>query len=133
MPLANPSFPSSVAFDAIAAALSTEASRTSALKSGGKAIFEFKLNNGSGTSSWYIDLKTTGTVGAGSAPEGQKPDVTLEFKDEDFGKLVKGEVQAQKLFMGGKMKVRGDLMKATKAETVLKGARQYMESPKAKL
>ena len=55
-------------------------------------------------------------MGKGAAPEGQKPDVTLIFKDEDFGKLAAGTVQAQKLYMSGAMKVRGDLMKATKAE-----------------
>lgn len=110
-------FPSSPAFDAISQALSSESAKRDALKAGGGAIFAFTLTNTSGAQeSWYIDLKQSAGVGKGAAPEGQKPDVTLIFKDEDFGKLAAGTVQAQKLYMSGAMKVRGDLMKATKAE-----------------
>ncbi|KAI5803345.1 SCP2 sterol-binding domain-containing protein [Peziza echinospora] len=130
MSFADEAFPASQIFDQISASLQSEDARTAALKSGGKAIFGFTLTNASGaTADYHIDLKTTGTVGKGLAPEGQKPDVTLIFKDEDFSKLAKGEVQAQKLFMGGRMKVKGDLMKATKAEFILKNATK----PKAKL
>lgn len=40
----------------------------------------------------------------------------LLLSDEDFQKLIDGKAAAQKLFMGGKLKVKGDVMKATKAE-----------------
>ena len=46
----------------------------------------------------------------------------MSLSDEDFGKLVGGKVNAQKLFMTGKLKIKGDVMKATKAEPVLKKA-----------
>lgn len=61
-------------------------------------------------------------VAKGAAPEGGKADVTLQLSDEDFGKLVTGKTQAQRLFMAGKLKIRGDIMKATRAEGVLKKA-----------
>ena len=48
--------------------------------------------------------------------------VTLLLSDEDFGKLVAGKTQAQRLFMSGKLKVKGDVMKATKMEPILKKA-----------
>jgi hypothetical protein len=32
------------------------------------------------------------------------------LSDADFGKLVEGKANAQKLFMSGKLKVRGDVM-----------------------
>ena len=48
--------------------------------------------------------------------------MTLSLSDEDFSKLVNGKANAQKLFMSGKLKVKGDVMKATKAEPVLKKA-----------
>jgi len=48
--------------------------------------------------------------------------VTLSLSDEDFGKLVGGKTQAQRLFMSGKLKVKGDVMKATKMEPILKKA-----------
>jgi putative sterol carrier protein len=48
--------------------------------------------------------------------------VTLILSEEDFGKLVAGKANAQKLFMGGKLKIKGDVMKATKMEPILKKA-----------
>ena len=48
--------------------------------------------------------------------------VTLTLKDEDFGKLINGKANAQKLFMSGKLKIKGDVMKATKMEPILKKA-----------
>lgn len=69
---AKDSFPSSVAFDAIASALSSDADRKDAVKKGG-AIFAFTLKNEKGAQeSWHIDLKETGKVGKGTAPEGKK-------------------------------------------------------------
>jgi putative sterol carrier protein len=44
------------------------------------------------------------------------------LSDKDFGQLVAGKANAQKLFMSGKLKVKGDVMKATKMEPVLKKA-----------
>ncbi|USP79095.1 hypothetical protein yc1106_06369 [Curvularia clavata] len=122
MSLKNDAFPSSAAFDAIAQALTSDAARKDAIKTGG-AIFSFNLKNKAGqTEQWYLDLKETGTVGKGEAPEGKKADVTLTLPDEDFGKLVVGKANAQRMFMGGKLKVKGNVMKATKLEAVLKKA-----------
>lgn len=46
--------------------------------------------------------------------------VTLVLSEKDFSSLIGGKANAQKLFMSGKLKVRGDVMKATKVEPVLK-------------
>lgn len=54
--------------------------------------------------------------------------VTLSLSDDNFAKLVSGKANAQKLFMSGKLKVKGNVMKATKLEPILKKAQ-----PKAKL
>ena len=66
-------FPSSAAFDAINASLSSDdAGRKDAIKKGG-AVFAFTLKNAAGdTDSWHIDLKEKGCVGKGEAPEGGK-------------------------------------------------------------
>lgn len=53
-------------------------------------------------------------MGKGAAPEGKKADVTLTLPDEEFGKLVQGKANAQKLFMSGKLKIKGNVLKATK-------------------
>ena len=60
---------------------------------------------------WVVSIMLTGALA-----------VTLILSDEDFGKLVGGSANAQKLFMSGKLKVKGDVMKATKLEPVLKKA-----------
>jgi len=123
MSLKNDAFPSSAAFDLISSSLSSsEADRKDAVKQG-KAVFAFTLKNGSGDSeSWFIDLKESGKVGKGVAPEGKKADVTLLLSDADFNNLISGKANAQKLFMSGKLKVKGDVMKATKMEPILKRA-----------
>jgi putative sterol carrier protein len=48
--------------------------------------------------------------------------VTLVLSDDDFQKLVKGTAKAQTLFMGGKLKIKGDMMKATRLEPILSTA-----------
>ena len=67
-----------------------------------------------------MDLKKEGTVGKGAA---EKADITLNLSDEHFGQLVEGKANAQKLFMTGKLKVKGNVMKAATIENVLKSAR----------
>ncbi|KAI1778095.1 sterol-binding-like protein [Hypoxylon cercidicola] len=120
MSLKNDKFPSSAAFDAINDSLkSSEADRKDAIKQG-KAVFAFTLKNKAGeTESWHIDLKEKGTVGSGL---GNKPTVTLSLSDEDFGKLVAGQANAQRLFMSGKLKIKGEVMKATKMQPILQKA-----------
>lgn len=49
-------------------------------------------------------------MGRGVAPEGKKANVTLVLNDGEFQKLVEGKANAQKLFMSGKLKVKGDVM-----------------------
>jgi len=123
MGVSDPAFPASVAFDTIDEALnSSDQNRKDAIKKGG-AVFAFTLTKAGKQESWYIDLKKDGKVGKGPAPQGGKADVTLTVDDEDFGKLVRGTAKAQTLFMNGKLKIRGDLMKATRLEPILGQAR----------
>jgi len=123
MTVSDSDFPSSKAFDLIEAALKNEKERNEAI-SKGKAIFAFTLKNTAGkTESWYLDLKNTGTVGKGLAPEGEKSDVTLVLNDETFEKLVNGNAKAQQLFMSGKLKIKGNMMKATRLEPILSAAK----------
>lgn len=48
------------------------------------------------------------------------PSVTLSLSESDFGALVAGKANAQRLFMSGKLKIKGDVMKATKLDPILK-------------
>ncbi|KAK3723223.1 hypothetical protein LTR37_001946 [Vermiconidia calcicola] len=123
MSLTDDRFPSSSSFDLIASSLSDEGQRQDAIKKGA-AIFAFTLKNKNGeTADWYIDLKETGKVVKGAtAPDGKKPNVTLILSDDDFAKMMSGKANAQNLFMKGKLKIKGDVMKATKMEPILTNA-----------
>jgi putative sterol carrier protein len=48
--------------------------------------------------------------------------VNLILSDDQFSKLISVKANAQKLYMSGKLKVKGDVMKATKMEPILKKA-----------
>ncbi|KAJ5087008.1 hypothetical protein NUU61_008315 [Penicillium alfredii] len=123
MSLKKDSFPSSAAFDAINQTLQGDAAERKDAVNKAKAVVAFNLKNSSGEEkSWYLDLKEKGEVGEGAAPQGGKADVTLSLSDEDFAQLVTGKANAQRLFMGGKLKIKGNIMKATKMEPILKKA-----------
>lgn len=84
------------------------------------AVIVITLKNKEGKEqSWILDLKKDGTLAKvdGSAP---KNDVQLILKDVDFVKLANNKVNGQKLFMNGKLKVKGNMMKATAIESVFK-------------
>ncbi|KAE8145854.1 lipid transfer protein [Aspergillus avenaceus] len=123
MTLKNDAFPSSAAFDVINSTLQGDAAERKDAVDKAKAIVAFNLKNDKGDEeSWYLDLKEQGVVGKGAAPQGKKADVTLSLSDADFASLVSGKANAQRLFMGGKLKIKGNIMKATKMEPVLKKA-----------
>ncbi|TWU79197.1 hypothetical protein ED733_008923 [Metarhizium rileyi] len=120
MGLANDKFPASAAFDVIDSVLSgSDAERKDAIKQA-NGVFAFTLKNKAGeTESWHVDLKESGRVGTGVG----KPTVTLILSEEDFGKLVDGSANPQRLFMSGKLKIKGDIMKATKLDPIMKKAK----------
>lgn len=49
--------------------------------------------------------------------DGSSP-VTLSLSDENFGKLVTGKAKAQSLFMSGKLKVKGNVMKGKESQAI---------------
>lgn len=68
----------------------------------GTHSYQFKVDNGSG--SW-----TEGT------PDTQR--VTLTFSLADFLRFVAGQLDGMQAFMGGKLKLAGDMMFATTLQT----------------
>jgi len=85
-------------------------------------IFEIQIKNKEGVeATWTIDVKNEPKVhkGAGNA----KPGVTLIMGDETFQALADGKLDGQRAFMSGKLKTKGNMMLATKLDTVLKAAK----------
>merc|ERR1719235_1237528 len=78
-----------------------------------KGIYLFKIKGGK---DWTVDLKN----GSGSVQEGAqgKPDCTITIADEDFVNLITGKANGQQLFMGGKLKISGNMAMAMKLEVL---------------
>lgn len=76
-------------------------------------------NKDGDTKSWLLDFKTTGAV---SKIDGKPPksEMHLFMSDKDFVKLVNNEANPQRLFMSGRLKIKGNLMKAAAIEPFLR-------------
>jgi putative sterol carrier protein len=56
---------------------------------------------------WVLTIKDNkAEIKAGTI---ENPKITLKMKDEDYMKLVNGELSGQKAFMSGKLKFKGDM------------------------
>ncbi|KAJ7227046.1 SCP2 sterol-binding domain-containing protein [Mycena pura] len=84
-------------------------------------VIQFQVtNDAKDTTHWTIDLKKTCTVYKGEAKP--KADVTIILSDDTLVDLAAGKINGQKAFMTGKLKTKGNMMLATKLDSVLKAA-----------
>jgi putative sterol carrier protein len=91
-----------------------------------KAVFEFDIKNSAGkVQTWILDLKNgEGSIHLG---KGERPDIVISMNDNDFIELSAGKINGQKAFFAGKLKIKGNVMLATKLEVLLK---TFKSSPK---
>ena len=83
------------------------------------AVFEFHVKNAGGKELVQtIDLKKDATVYEG--PAKGKADCIINLGDDTFADLADGKLNGQKAFMSGRLKVKGNIMLATKLDAVLK-------------
>lgn len=83
---------------------------------GATAVFQFVLE-GEGGGNYVLRF----TEGAGVIEEGtaENPNVTVTMKVEDFVDMVSGKLNAMMAFMGGKLKLQGDMGLAMKLQSIL--------------
>ncbi len=110
-------------FNGIAKALAAQP----AMVAKAATVFQFVLKDPD--SAWTLDLKNApGSVKPGSV---DKPDVTLTLSDADFLDMCTGKADPQKLFMGGKLKIGGNLMASQKLEFLKTMDRKLVEQAQA--
>lgn len=89
------------------------------LKNEINAVMSFVISG----NNWAVDAHSSRPFKV-SAGEADKPDVTFIMDEETFVKMAKGEVKAANAFMSGKLKVKGNLGIAMKAEKIFAKIRE---------
>ncbi|KAI1693455.1 SCP-2 sterol transfer family domain-containing protein [Ditylenchus destructor] len=82
------------------------------------ASYRFTITDSKGqVKSWTIDMKKdTPFVGENNT---DKVDTEIALKDDDFMKLAAGQLKPDQAFMQGKMKIKGNIVKAMKLKSIL--------------
>jgi len=82
-----------------------------------KAVFQFDISGADpGTHSVAIvDGKAVVSEGTFAAPN-----ITIAMDSQDFADMVEGKLDGVTAFMGGKLKVNGDMMLAMQLQSLLK-------------
>jgi NAD(P)-dependent dehydrogenase (short-subunit alcohol dehydrogenase family)/putative sterol carrier protein len=81
------------------------------------ATFQFNVS-GEEAGTWYLDLKNA----PGKAGKGKPdftPDATLTMDSKDFFNMLSGQLKPANAFLGGKLKISGDMRKAMKMEKLM--------------
>lgn len=112
------SFKSEPIFKQIEESLSGNPALAKELVKKTNSVIVFNLKNKAGEQkAWTLDLKNDGVL---KQEKASSADLTINLGDLDFKKLVNGKSNSQKLFLSGKLKVKGDVMKAANIEKILK-------------
>lgn len=87
-----------------------------------KGTIVFNIKNKEGKSqAWLLDLKDSGSIKAIDQSEVKGKDAVIATSDVNLKKLISGKASAQTLFLSGRLKIRGDVGKATNIESLFKG------------
>ncbi|KAG7700996.1 hypothetical protein KL933_003018 [Ogataea haglerorum] len=108
---------------------SNESLRKEALNSLNSVVsFEIQDKKTGETQYWVLDAKSEGTLKR-TDKVADGAEIKIKIGDLQLRKLIDGKASAQKLFMTGKLKIKGNVMKAANVEKLLK----FVGPEKAKL
>ena len=80
-------------------------------------VFQFVISGGGG-GPWHVAVKDK-TCEVKEGPH-EKPTTTVKMGDEDFVRLIQGQLNAMSAYTSGQLKVEGDLMKSQLIEKLFK-------------
>mmetsp|Transcript_38088 Transcript_38088/g.68049 ORF Transcript_38088/g.68049 Transcript_38088/m.68049 type:complete len:112 (+) Transcript_38088:80-415(+) len=105
-------------FDAMSAAVKSKGAEM--VKMGG-AVFQFVISDAGPEGKFVLDLKN----GSGSAKAGEEAgaDCTITMADADLVAMAEGKLDGMQAFMGGKLKIKGNMMLAQKLQSILEAAK----------
>ncbi len=82
---------------------------------GTAADIQYDIATDEGVKQWTVKIDNgTCTTSAGPADD---PRITLQLALVDFVRLILGQAEGPQLFMGGKLKIQGDMMFAMQMQT----------------
>ena len=91
------------------------------------AVYEFHVTGGAGgkAQSWTVDLKS-GPHGKVAAGKPAKADVVLTLSDQNCTLLFNGKLNPQQAFMGGQLKMQGNMALAMKLGALIDSGRSKL-------
>lgn len=96
-------------------------SRFNAAAAGGvNATYQFDLT-GDGGGTWQVAVANGGCTVAQGAPNAS-PNITITMAAGDYLDMINGKLNPQMAFMGGKLKIKGDMSLALKMQQIFPNA-----------
>ncbi|XP_060065461.1 stomatin-like protein 1 isoform X2 [Ylistrum balloti] len=99
---------------------------TEAMVKSVRAVYQFNIGGKDG-GTFYLDLKNgSGHAGEG-VPPGGEPDVVLSLSVTDMQRMFMDKLKPMQAYMGGRLKVSGDLSAALQLEDIIKNVVKKMK------
>jgi putative sterol carrier protein len=91
-----------------------------AAASGVNATYQFDLTGDNG-GTWQVAV-ANGTCAVSQGTPNDKPNITITMAAGDYLDMITGKLNPQMAFMGGKLKIKGDMSLALKMQQIFPNA-----------
>ena len=91
-----------------------------AAASGVNATYQFDLTGDNG-GTWQVAV-ANGACNVSQGTPNDKPNITITMAAQDYLDMITGKLNPQMAFMGGKLKIKGDMSLALKMQQIFPNA-----------